>query len=97
MTSASARGLATITHDGTVLDVWFPAVYTDKNVETTETKRLEEVPQQFSALAGPDEERGVARVAVETSIKVWMTHPSIPTMLTCACTSFLTARSSRTA
>ena len=69
MTSASARGLATITHDGTVLDVWFPAVYTDKNVETTETKRLEEVPQQFSALAGPDEERGVARVAVETSIK----------------------------
>ena len=69
MTSASARGLATITHDGTVLDVWFPAVYTDKTVETTETKRLEEVPQQFSALAGPDEERGVARVAVETSIK----------------------------
>ena len=51
MTSASARGLATITHDGTVLDVWFPAVYTDKTVETTETKRLEEVPQQFSALA----------------------------------------------
>ncbi|MDU4633914.1 MAG: 2,3,4,5-tetrahydropyridine-2,6-dicarboxylate N-succinyltransferase, partial [Corynebacterium sp.] len=50
MTSASARGLATITHDGTVLDVWFPAVYTDKTVETTETKRLEEVPQQFSAL-----------------------------------------------
>ena len=69
MTSASARGLATITHDGTVLDVWFPAVYTDKTVETTETKRLEEVPQQFSALAGPDEERGVSRVAVETSIK----------------------------
>ena len=68
MTSASARGLATITHDGTVLDVWFPAVHTDKQVETTGTTRLEETPQQFSALVGPDEERGVARVAVETSI-----------------------------
>ena len=68
MTSASARGLATITHDGTVLDVWFPAVHTDRQVETTGTTRLEETPQQFSALVGPDEERGVARVAVETSI-----------------------------
>lgn len=32
------------------------------------TERLEEVPQQFAALVGPDEERGVARIAVETSI-----------------------------
>lgn len=68
MTSASARGLATITHDGTVLDVWFPAVHTDPAVEKTGTVRLSETPQQFAALAGPDEERGVARVAVETSI-----------------------------
>lgn len=67
-TSAHARGLATITHDGTVLDVWYPAVSTDKAVETTGTTRLEEAPQQFAALVGPDEERGVARVAVETSI-----------------------------
>ena len=69
MTSASARGLATLTFDGTVLDVWFPSVYTDKEVAETGTVRLEETPQQFAALVGPDEERGVARVAVETSIK----------------------------
>lgn len=69
MTSASARGLATLTHDGTVLDVWFPAVYTDQPVDATGTTRLEQAPQQFASLVGPDEERGVARVAVETTIK----------------------------
>src|SRR5699024_5224762 len=63
-----ARGLATITHDGTVLDVWFPAVSLDTPVSAAGTERLEETPQQFAALVGPDEERGVARVAVETSI-----------------------------
>lgn len=68
MTSASARGLATITHDGTVLDVWFPAVHTDTSVEASGTERLEEIPQQFADLVGPDEERGVARIAVETKI-----------------------------
>lgn len=69
MTSASARGLATITHDGTVLDVWFPAVHTDQEVTESGTEQLTEVPQQFASLVGPDEERGVARVAVKTSIK----------------------------
>lgn len=69
MTSATARGLATLTFDGTVLDVWFPSVHTDKEVSTTGTVRLDETPQQFAQLVGPDEDRGVARVAVETSIK----------------------------
>ena len=69
MTTASARGLATITHDGTVLDVWFPAVHLDTPVDASGTKRLEDTPQQFAELVGPDEERGVARIAVETSIK----------------------------
>ena len=69
MTTASARGLATITHDGTVLDVWFPAVHLDTPVDASGTKRLEETPQQFAELVGPDEERGVARIAVETTIK----------------------------
>ena len=69
MTTASARGLATITHDGTVLDVWFPAVHIDTPVDASGTERLEKTPQQFAALVGPDEERGVARIAVETSIK----------------------------
>ncbi|QPK79920.1 2,3,4,5-tetrahydropyridine-2,6-dicarboxylate N-succinyltransferase [Corynebacterium lizhenjunii] len=69
MTSASARGLATLTHDGTVLDVWFPAVHLDGEVSQSGTVRLETTPQQFAALVGPDEDRGVARVAVETSIE----------------------------
>lgn len=69
MTSAFARGLATLTHDGTVLDVWFPSVYTDREVTESGTTRLDEAPQQFAELVGPDEERGVARVAVETAIK----------------------------
>ncbi|MDY3127872.1 MAG: 2,3,4,5-tetrahydropyridine-2,6-dicarboxylate N-succinyltransferase [Corynebacterium sp.] len=68
MTTASARGLATITHDGTVLDAWFPAVHLDEDVTETGTVRLEETPQQFKDLVGPDEERGVARIAIETSI-----------------------------
>lgn len=68
MTSASARGLATVTYDGTVLDVWFPAVHTDVSVDTSQTVRLDTPPQQFASLVGPDEERGVARLAVETSI-----------------------------
>ncbi|WP_448854994.1 2,3,4,5-tetrahydropyridine-2,6-dicarboxylate N-succinyltransferase [Corynebacterium camporealensis] len=68
MTSASARGLATLTHDGTVLDVWFPAVSLDNATGETGTTRLENTPQQFAELVGPDEERGVARVAVETTI-----------------------------
>ncbi|AIT60779.1 2,3,4,5-tetrahydropyridine-2,6-dicarboxylate N-succinyltransferase [Corynebacterium doosanense] len=68
MTTAFARGLATVTHDGTVLDVWYPAPKLNEAVTATGTERLTETPQQFAALVGPDEDRGVARVAVETSI-----------------------------
>lgn len=65
---ASARGIATITHDGTVLDVWYPSIRTDEEVTSTQTVRLEQVPQQFEALVGPDEERGVARIPVFSTI-----------------------------
>ncbi|QNE89312.1 2,3,4,5-tetrahydropyridine-2,6-dicarboxylate N-succinyltransferase [Corynebacterium incognita] len=68
MSHATARGLATITYDGTVLDVWFPSVHTDEAVTRIGTERLDDTPQQFASLVGPDEERGVARVAVKTSI-----------------------------
>lgn len=68
MTSATARGLATITHDGTVLDVWFPAPALADDPLNTGTERLAETPQQFANLVGPDDDRGVARVAVRTSI-----------------------------
>lgn len=66
--SASARGLATLTHTGTVLDVWYPAPKIDEPVTDTGTERLGKTPQQFAALAGPDETRGVARVPVLTRI-----------------------------
>ena len=68
-TSAIARGVATITHDGTVLDVWYPAPLVDEPVEETGTRRLAEPDARFEDLVGPDEARGVARVAVETAIK----------------------------
>ncbi|MGX0630127.1 2,3,4,5-tetrahydropyridine-2,6-dicarboxylate N-succinyltransferase [Corynebacterium afermentans] len=68
-TSAIARGVATITHDGTVLDVWYPAPLVDEPVEETGTLRLAEPDARFEDLVGPDEARGVARVAVETAIK----------------------------
>ena len=68
MTTAIAKGLATVTHDGTVLDVWYPAPKIGESVTEAGTTRLEETPQQFEDLAGPDEDRGVARVAVETRI-----------------------------
>ena len=67
-TSAYARGLATVTHDGTVLDVWYPAPSVDKHEAQTGTRRLEEADGRFAHLVGPDEDRGVARVAVETAI-----------------------------
>ena len=66
--SAQARGLATITHDGTVLDVWYPAPKVGEKVASTSTKRLEEADPRFAELEGPDEDRGVARVAVETTV-----------------------------
>ena len=71
MTYAHARGLATLTHNGTVLDVWYPAVHLEETAPegtTSGTTRLDSTPQQFAELAGPDEERGVARVAVNTVI-----------------------------
>ena len=67
-TSAIARGVATITHDGTVLDVWYPAPKVDEAVAETGTRRLAEPDARFAELVGPDEARGVARVAVETTI-----------------------------
>ncbi|WKD57888.1 2,3,4,5-tetrahydropyridine-2,6-dicarboxylate N-succinyltransferase [Corynebacterium capitovis DSM 44611] len=68
MTSAIARGIATVTHDGTVLDVWYPAPTLGDRVTDTRTQRLEEPDARFAHLIGPDEARGVARIPVETQI-----------------------------
>lgn len=76
--SAFARGLATVTYDGTVLDVWYPAPKLGEPVSTTGTERLDTTPQQFIHLAGPDEDRGVARIPVETSIQN-LSHPPVDT------------------
>ncbi len=67
-TAAHARGVATVTHDGTVLDVWYPAPKLEAGEGETGTRRLAEPDARFADLVGPDEARGVARVAVETVI-----------------------------
>ncbi|WNI11967.1 2,3,4,5-tetrahydropyridine-2,6-dicarboxylate N-succinyltransferase [Corynebacterium sp. Z-1] len=66
--SARARGIATVTHNGTVLDVWYPAPKLGEPVENTGTVRIDESDARFAHLVGADEDRGVARVQVETSI-----------------------------
>lgn len=66
--AAHAKGLATVTYDGTVLDVWYPAPRLEATSNSTGTTRLETSPQQFAHLVGPDEIRGTARIPVETTI-----------------------------
>ena len=75
-TTASARGIATLTYDGTVLDVWYPAPKVDEAVAETGTHRLDEPDARFKDLVGPDEARGVARVTVETTIAD-LTQPAV--------------------
>ena len=68
MTSANATGLATITHTGEVLDVWYPAPKLADEPARPGTERLDTAPGHLAELVGADEDRGVARVAVETPI-----------------------------
>ncbi|MCF7551153.1 2,3,4,5-tetrahydropyridine-2,6-dicarboxylate N-succinyltransferase [Pseudonocardia sp. WMMC193] len=57
---ASGTGLATVTTDGTVLDVWYPAPALGTDAPDTTA--------DLQALAGPDEARGVTRTIVRTEI-----------------------------
>ncbi|AIG64360.1 2,3,4,5-tetrahydropyridine-2,6-carboxylate N-succinyltransferase [Corynebacterium atypicum] len=66
--SAHAVGVATVTANGTVLDCWYPAPRLDTGTGAAGTHRLDQAPQQLATLVGADEIRGVARVAVETTI-----------------------------
>ena len=66
--SARAQGIATVTHNGTVLDVWYPAPKLGEPVDSTGTVRIDTPDARFAHLAGPDEDRGVARVQVELSL-----------------------------
>lgn len=69
MTSAVAQGLATLTASGEVLDAWYPAPRLLDEPLSAGTNRLgDAAPPHLAALAGPDENRGVARVVIETRI-----------------------------
>ena len=62
MTDAHAHGLATVTPDGSVLDVWYPSPRLGAPTDSAE-------PPELATLTGEDEVRGVRRVAVLTVIE----------------------------
>ena len=57
---ASGTGLATLTADGTVLDVWFPAPALGRDAD--------DVAADLESLAGTDDARGVTTKVVRTAI-----------------------------
>src|SRR5699024_9288611 len=62
---AAATGIATITSDRTVLDVWYPEP--SLSAEATSGHRIlsgEEIPADLAPLVGDDDARGVETVAV---------------------------------
>jgi 2,3,4,5-tetrahydropyridine-2-carboxylate N-succinyltransferase len=62
-------GLATIAADGTVLDVWFPALEIDVNDKPRTVRMLlASVPDELAELAGHDDDRGVETALVRTVI-----------------------------
>ena len=66
---AVATGIATLTSDHTVLDVWYPQP--ELGVAAASGHRVlsgAEVPAELAALTGPDADRGVERVAVRVEI-----------------------------
>ena len=69
VSAASGIGLATLAADGSVLDVWFPAPELREDADGG-TARLSaaEVPDEFAALTGRDEDRGTETVAVRTGV-----------------------------
>jgi 2,3,4,5-tetrahydropyridine-2-carboxylate N-succinyltransferase len=69
VTAASGIGLATIAANGSVLDTWFPAPELIDSGETGTTRlSVAEVPDEFAALAGRDDERETETVVVRTVI-----------------------------
>ncbi|MEJ4112758.1 2,3,4,5-tetrahydropyridine-2,6-dicarboxylate N-succinyltransferase [Corynebacterium kroppenstedtii] len=76
-TGAIATGLATITHDGTVLDAWFPSpTLTDEVHDSTTTTLGNDAPTDLAAAEGHDDDRAVHRVAIRTQIKDLSTPPT---------------------
>ncbi|WP_054816344.1 2,3,4,5-tetrahydropyridine-2,6-dicarboxylate N-succinyltransferase [Nocardia arizonensis] len=64
---AAAVGIANVTVDGTVLDTWYPGPELGE-FDATGTKRLDEAPEEYAALLGRDDARGVDVIAVRTEI-----------------------------
>lgn len=61
--------MATLAADGSVLDVWFPAPELREDTDGGTTRlSAAEVPEEFAALTGRDEDRGTETVAVRTGI-----------------------------
>ncbi|SFI91814.1 2,3,4,5-tetrahydropyridine-2-carboxylate N-succinyltransferase [Streptosporangium canum] len=70
---AHGAGIATITPDGTVLDTWFPSPRLGEpsapgTRRLTPEEAVEALGSAVAALLGPDEDRGVEVVAVQTGI-----------------------------
>ncbi|MCV7249824.1 2,3,4,5-tetrahydropyridine-2,6-dicarboxylate N-succinyltransferase [Mycobacterium koreense] len=69
VSAASGIGLATLAADGSVLDVWFPAPELREDADGATTRlSAAEVPAEFAALTGRDEDRGTETVVVRTGI-----------------------------
>ena len=69
VTAASGIGLATLAANGSVLDTWFPAPELIGSGESgTVRLSVAEVPDEFAALAGRDDERDTETVVVRTVI-----------------------------
>ncbi|MET0132003.1 MAG: 2,3,4,5-tetrahydropyridine-2,6-dicarboxylate N-succinyltransferase [Kibdelosporangium sp.] len=81
LSGAYGVGLASVTTDGTVLDVWFPKPKLGE-ARAPGTQRLseldasEELGKGVSALLGPDDDRGVEVVPVRTGITSLGDHPA---------------------
>lgn len=61
--------MATLAADGSVLDVWFPAPELREDADGATTRlSAAEVPAEFAALTGRDEDRGTETVVVRTGI-----------------------------
>lgn len=64
-----ATGIATLTSDHTVLDVWYPEPELGAASSSGHAVLSgDEVPAELASLTGPDEDRGVERVAVRVEI-----------------------------
>ncbi|AEF41801.1 2,3,4,5-tetrahydropyridine-2,6-dicarboxylate N-succinyltransferase [Hoyosella subflava] len=68
-TGAQAIGIANITTDGIVLDTWYPEPELGTfGAAGTETLNMADTPSDLISLIGNDDERGVQKVAVRTTI-----------------------------